>query len=51
MKIAIAGTDYVGQSNAILLEQHNEVIALDILQEKVDIIYTGKRNRVNKIIG
>ena len=38
LTIAIAGTGYVGLSNAILLAQHNRVWAVDVLQEKVDMI-------------
>ena len=38
MKIAIAGTGYVVLSNAVLLAQHNEVVSVDIMQEKVDMI-------------
>ena len=42
MKIAVAGTGYVGLSIACLLAQKNEVIALDVVKEKVDMINEGK---------
>mgnify|MGYP004507260435 CR=1 FL=1 len=42
MKIVIAGTGYVGLSMAVLLSQHNEVMAVDIIREKVDLINNKK---------
>ena len=41
MKIAVAGTGYVGLSLSVLLAQHHEVFAVDIIQEKVNMINQG----------
>lgn len=50
MKIAVAGTGYVGLSLATLLAQHNDVTAVDIVQEKVDLINNKKSPIVDKEI-
>ena len=42
LKIAVAGTGYVGLSLSVLLAQHNQVMAVDIVQAKVDMINNHK---------
>lgn len=46
MRIAVAGTGYVGLSNSVLLSQHHEVVAVDLIQAKVDMI----NNRMSPIV-
>ena len=46
MRIAVAGTGYVGLSNSVLLSQHHEVVAVDLIQAKVDMI----NKRVSPIV-
>ncbi len=50
MKIAVAGTGYVGLSLATLLSKHNDVVAVDVVQKKVDLINDGKSPIVDEQI-
>ncbi len=50
MKIAVAGTGYVGLSMSVLLSQHNEVTAVDVIPEKVELINSKKSPIVDKEI-
>jgi UDPglucose 6-dehydrogenase len=49
-KIAVAGLGYVGLSNAMLLAQHNQVVAVDVVPEKVELLNAGKSPIVDEYI-
>ena len=50
MKISVAGTGYVGLSNAVILAQHNKVYAVDVLKSKIDLINNRKSPIIDKEI-
>ena len=51
MKIVVFGLGYVGLSNAVLLAQHNEVIGVDISQERVDAVNAHKSSTIDAKLG
>ncbi|MCM8899132.1 UDP-glucose 6-dehydrogenase, partial [Cutibacterium acnes] len=50
MKIAVAGLGYVGMANAVLLAQHNSVVAIDIDAERVDMVNNRHTTIVDPLI-
>ena len=50
MKLAVAGTGYVGLSLAVLLAQHNEVVAIDVIPERVALVNSRKSTNTSNNI-